>query len=86
MRIKPFASLVGLALALTPVVMMALPSAQSEATAKTTLVAQQQAPVVTETRAAPAQAQENTEACRRVRVIAPGYGEPVGERCAATRS
>ena len=86
MKIKPFASLVGLALALTPVVMMALPSAQSEATAKTTLVAAQQQAAATTVDHAAAQAQANADACRRVRVIAAGYGEPVAERCAAPRS
>ena len=85
MKIKPFASLVGLALALTPVVMLALPSAQSEATARTTLVAAQQAAAPAAVHAA-TQVQDNADACRRVRVVAAGYGEPVADRCAAPRS
>ena len=86
MKIKPIATLVGLALALTPVVMMAMPASQTQATAQTTLVAAQQPDAATTQAAATTQTQDATEACKRVRVIAAGYGEPVGERCAAPRS
>lgn len=85
MKIKPIATLVGLALALTPVVMMAMPASQTQATAQTTLVAVQDA------KPAPAQAgvtapQQDADSCKRVRVVAAGYGEPAGERCVAPRS
>ena len=86
MKIKPIATLVGLALALTPVVMMAMPASQSQATAQTTLVSAQQAGPAATQAAAVAQQQDATDACKRVRVVAAGYGEPAGGRCAAPRS
>ena len=86
MKIKPIATLVGLALALTPVVMMAMPASQTQATAQTTLVAAQETTAATAQASRTAPQQDTADSCRRVRVVAAGYGEPAGERCAAPRS